>query len=68
MARAGNDLPNRIEVLADALQGYLYDDDEQLALCTWLDRVVDPAHPGVTIRVRPFAADRYGKPIEPVLL
>lgn len=61
VARAGNDLNNRFKVLFDALQGHVYEDDEQVAEFGRWRRLVDSTNPHVRLRFEPIPVDRYGK-------
>lgn len=63
MPRAGSDTPNRLKALFDALEGLIFEDDEQVARLAYVERLVDPKAPGVYLEVRPIDVDRYGRPL-----
>lgn len=60
MERAGCDLDDRLKVLLDALQGFVYENDEQVAEFGNVRRIVDSKAPRVEISFLPIAVDRYG--------
>lgn len=68
MERAGCDLDDRFKQLFDALEGFIYENDEQVARIGPVDRIVDSKNPGVTAVFTPIAVDRYGKPKEETCL
>jgi Holliday junction resolvase RusA-like endonuclease len=62
MERAGCDLDDRLKVYFDALNGVLFDDDEQVAEYGDVRRIVDGKRPGIQATFTPIAVDRYGAP------
>ena len=67
MERAGCDLDDRLKIFCDALNGIVFEDDEQIAVIGELVRVVDSKHPGITATFTPIDVDRYGKRKEQTL-
>lgn len=65
MERAGCDLDDRLKVWLDACQGFVFDDDEQVAEFGNLRRIVDSKRPGITATFEVIAVDRYGEPTLP---
>lgn len=61
MARAGCDLDDRFKVLLDALQGLVFENDEQVAAFGDVRRLVDSSDPHVRLKFEPIPVDRYGK-------
>lgn len=61
MARAGCDLDDRFKVLLDALQGLVFENDEQVAAFGDVRRLVDSSDPHVRLTFEPIPVDRYGK-------
>lgn len=61
MARAGCDLDDRFKVLLDALQGLIFENDEQVAEFGNVRRLVDSQDPHVRLKFEPIPVDRYGK-------
>lgn len=66
MERAGCDLDDRFKVWLDALQGCLFEDDEQVAEFGHVRRIVDSKRPGITATFEVIAVDRYGDPTLPL--
>lgn len=62
MERAGCDLDDRLKVYFDALNGVIFEDDEQVAEYALVRRIVDGQAPGVRATFTPIAVDRYGAP------
>lgn len=62
MQRAGCDLDDRLKVYLDALQGAVFENDEQVAVIGEVVRIVDPKRPGVRATFEPIDVDRYGNP------
>lgn len=63
MERAGCDIDDRLKVLFDALNGLVWEDDEQVAELGPLRRVVDSKRPRVELHIEPISVDRYGAPL-----
>ncbi|MFZ5440503.1 MAG: RusA family crossover junction endodeoxyribonuclease [Myxococcota bacterium] len=61
MQRAGCDLDDRLKVSLDALQGFVFENDEQVAELA-VRRIVDPKRPGLRVVFEPIPFDRYGNP------
>ena len=64
MERAGCDIENRLKSFFDALQGHVYENDNQVAEYSRVVRVVDSENPGITAIFTPLAVDAYGQPLE----
>lgn len=62
MERAGCDLDDRLKVYLDALNGSVFEDDEQVAVIGEVVRIVDPKDPGVRATFEVIDVDRYGNP------
>lgn len=65
MERAGCDLDDRLKVWLDACQGFVFENDEQVAELH-VRRVVDSKRPGITATFEVIAVDRYGDPTLPL--
>lgn len=64
MERAGCDIENRLKSFFDALQGHVYENDNQVAEYSRVARVVDSENPGITAVFTPLAVDAYGQPLK----
>jgi Holliday junction resolvase RusA-like endonuclease len=62
MERAGCDLDDRLKVYFDALNGVVFEDDEQVAELSDVRRKVGKS-PGIQAVFTPIPVDRYGDPL-----